>query len=211
MECVHAKGRAASFAVLVDEAAACRACPRMDGRRRLLSTANGPLDARVLFVAEAPGRLGGERTGVPLQSDQTGRNFTHLLATAGLARDSVFVTNAVLCNPRDAQGRNAPPSATEIARCQPFLQRTIEVVAAPVVVALGRVALAALARLEPHERELRRDVGRAITWRGRILLPLYHPGPRAQIHRPLAEQEQDFVALATLLASLDEPPLPRPR
>ena len=183
----------------------------MEGRRRLLSGANGSLDARVLFVAEAPGRFGGERTGVPLQSDQTGRNFIHLLATAGIARESVFVTNAVLCNPRDAQGRNAPPSATEIARCQPFLQRTIDIVAAPLVVALGRVALVALARLEAHDLELRRDVGRAIAWRGRILLPLYHPGPRAQIHRPLAKQEGDFAALATLLASLDEVQVPGPR
>ena len=84
MECVHAKDRAVSFAALVDEAATCRACPRMDGRRRLLSTANGPFDVRVLFVAEAPGRLGGERTGVPLQSDQTGRNFC---PSAGDRRD----------------------------------------------------------------------------------------------------------------------------
>ena len=37
--------------------------------------ANGRPDARVLFLAEAPGRLGGDRTGVPLTSDQTGRNF----------------------------------------------------------------------------------------------------------------------------------------
>jgi len=176
----------------------------MEGRRRLLSTANGPLDAQVLFVAAAPGRFGGERTGVPLQSDQTGRNFAHLLATAGIARNGVFVTNAVLCNPRDPQGRNAPPALTEIARCQPFLRRTIDLVAAPVIVALGRVALAALARLEAHDLELRRDIGRAIAWRGRILVPLYHPGPRAQIHRPLVAQERDFAALAALLASLHE-------
>lgn len=204
MECVHAKDRAAPFAALVDEAAACRACPRMDGRRRLLSTANGPLDACVLFVAEAPGRLGGERTGVPLQSDQTGRNFARLLATAGIARDGVFVTNAVLCNPRDTHGRNAPPALIEIARCQPFLRRTIDLVTASVIVALGKVALAALARLEAHELALRRDVGRPIAWRGRILVPLYHPGPRAQIHRPLPEQERDFAALAALLASLHD-------
>ena len=43
-------------------AQACRVCPRMEGRRRVLGAGNGPLDARVLFVAEAPGRLGDDRT-----------------------------------------------------------------------------------------------------------------------------------------------------
>ena len=47
----------------------------MEGRTRALGQGNGPLDARVLFVAEAPGRLGADRTGVPLSGDQTGRNF----------------------------------------------------------------------------------------------------------------------------------------
>src|SRR5579862_3408841 len=67
--------RNAAFDALVTRATACRRCPSMDGRRRVLSTLNGPIDARVLFIAEAPGRRGGDRTGVPLTSDQTGRNF----------------------------------------------------------------------------------------------------------------------------------------
>jgi DNA polymerase len=82
------------FERLVEAVQGCRRCPTMEGRRRVLGPANGRLDARVLFVAEAPGRLGGDRTGVPLSSDQTGRNFARLLGAAGLRRDEVFVTNA---------------------------------------------------------------------------------------------------------------------
>src|SRR5206468_4905877 len=116
--------RAAAYEALVARAQACRLCPRMEGRRRVLGPGNGPPDARVLFVAEAPGRLGGDRTGVPLSSDQTGRNFARLLAAAGLRRDEVFVTNAVLCNPRSTGGLNRPPGRVELANCREHLRRT---------------------------------------------------------------------------------------
>ena len=183
------------FEALVADVQACRRCPAMEGRRRVLGPANGPLEARVLFVAEAPGRLGGDRTGVPLTSDQTGRNFGRLLAHAGLGREEVFVTNAALCNPRSARGLNRPPSPAELERCREHLRRTLDLVAAPVVTSLGAVALRQLGAIEPHGLTLREDVGRAVRWRGRWLVPLYHPGPRAQIHRPLVRQMDDFTIL----------------
>lgn len=171
----------------------------MEGRRRVLGPANGPLDAHVLFVAEAPGRLGGDRTGVPLVSDQSGRNFTRLLQAAGWQRDDVFVTNAVLCNPRDAQGRNDAPAAAELRNCSPHLRDLLALLDPPYVVALGCAALAALALLAPHEAVLRRDVGLPVPWDGRTLIPLYHPGPRAQLHRPFAQQQEDFARLRVLV------------
>jgi uracil-DNA glycosylase family 4 len=183
------------FDRLVAEVQACRRCPTMEGRRRVLGPANGRLVARALFVAEAPGRLGGDRTGVPLTSDQTGRNFARLLGEAGLRRDDVFVTNAVLCNPRCPRGLNRPPSRAELANCRAHLAATLALVSAPLVVSLGAVALAALGALEPHRLSLRAHVGQATPWAGRTLVPLYHPGPRAQIHRPYAAQAADFRRL----------------
>jgi uracil-DNA glycosylase family 4 len=195
--------REAAYEALVRRAAACRLCPRMEGRRRVLDAANGPLDALILFVAEAPGRFGGDRTGVPLTSDQSGRNFSRLLAGAGIARHDVFVTNAALCNPRDVAGRNATPTAREIANCRPLLADTLALVHAPLVVALGRVALAALAYIAPHALTLRHDVGRVVVpWRGRHLAALYHPGPRAQLHRCFAEQQRDFLLIARAARAL---------
>ena len=81
-----------AFAALVQEAQACRACPRMEGRRRVLSPANGPLSAKILFIAEAPGRLGGDKGGIPLTGDASGRNFLRYLSAAGLKREDVFVS-----------------------------------------------------------------------------------------------------------------------
>ena len=66
MQAATVTGRAERFDCLVENAQACLLCPAMDGRRRVLSRANGSLTPQVLFVAEAPGRRGGERTGIPL-------------------------------------------------------------------------------------------------------------------------------------------------
>jgi uracil-DNA glycosylase family 4 len=171
----------------------------MDGRTRALGQGNGPLDARLLFVAEAPGRLGAERTGVPLSGDQTGRNFDAFLAAAGLDRSRVFVTNAVLCNPQTAAGRNDRPRPAELRNCSDHLRSVIDVLDPSWVVSLGRVALDALGRIEPHERVLARDVAAAAPWFGRHLVPLYHPGGRAVARRGFAQQCADYVALAALV------------
>ena len=92
-----AQSREAAFEQLVERVQACRDCPRMDGRLRVLSRSNGSVHAALLFVAEAPGRLGGDRWGIPLYGDRTGRNFEALLREAGPDRASIFITNAVLC------------------------------------------------------------------------------------------------------------------
>ena len=192
-------GRAAAYAALVARAQACRLCPRMEGRRRVLGPGNGPLDARVLFVAEAPGRRGGDRTGVPLVSDQSGRNFGRLLEGVGWRREDVFVSNAVLCNPRDAGGRNDTPTSAEMRNCSAHLRDLLDILDPPYVVTLGRAALSALALIAPHQVDLRRHVATPLPWAGRILVPLYHPGPRAQLHRSFAQQQEDFARLRTFI------------
>ena len=191
--------RADAFARLVEAAQGCRACARMEGRRRLLSSANGTISPRVCFIAEAPGRLGGDRTAVPLSGDQSGRNFELLLGAAELERSAVFITNAVLCNPRDHAGRNAPPSPLEIGNCAAFLEETLRILQPPIVVTLGLVALRALARIEPHAATLAGNVADVIPWNGRWLVPLYHPGPRARIHRSFHQQAGDFQRLGAFV------------
>ncbi len=187
-----------SFTTLCAEAAACHSCPTMAGRRRVLSAANGGPGAAILFIGEAPGRLGGERTGIPFSGDQTGRNFSALLAVAGLGREGVFITNALLCNPQDERGRNRAPSREELRACRGLLARQLAIVDPPIVVPLGAVALAALDALTAHGLRLREAVGCAQPWQGRLLFPLYHPGPRAQLHRSTADQRADFAALGRL-------------
>lgn len=191
------RDRLADFDSLLARVAACRRCPGM-GSPPILGRRHGLPGARVLFVGEAPGRLGAVRTGVPMTSDNTGRRFQRLLGEAGLSREEVFVTNAVLCHPARPDGCNRTPTAREVARCAPWLAEVVDVVDAPVVVALGATALDALRRVAPHPCTLA-DAGRPVPWRGRTLVPLYHPGPRALIRRPEAAQAEDFRRLGALV------------
>jgi uracil-DNA glycosylase family 4 len=171
----------------------------MEGRRRVIGPANGPLDAPILFVAEAPGRFGADVNGVPLAGDRTGQAFDALLLGAGIDRQRVFVTNAVLCNPRAPDGRNDRPRMAELRNCGRHLQAQIDLLDPGWVVSLGRVALDALALIQPHGAILARDVGTARPWYGRHLVPLYHPGPRSIARRGLAQHVADFQRLGALL------------
>src|SRR5262249_29546623 len=101
------------FQELVTEAAHCVLCPAMCDRAAVLSKLNGSIDARVLFIGEAPGRRGADRTRIPFSGDQSGKNFERFLLAAGLTRSQIFITSAALCNPRSPSGANRRPSARE--------------------------------------------------------------------------------------------------
>ncbi len=186
------------FARLVEDVRACTACSGV-AHSHVLGAGNGLLNARVAFVAEAVGRRGGAITGVPLTRDESGKRFAVFLSLAGLTREDVFVTNAVLCNPLDALGRNRPPTTAEVARCRPFLARTLANLDAPVVVALGRVALESLRTIAPHALDLRRDVATPAAWHGRTLVPMYHPSRQSTLHRPQRLQEDDWRRLGHVM------------
>ena len=183
------------FEQLAAEAQRCRACPSMDGRVRVLSSANGPCPAEIMLIGEAPGRLGAERTGQPFSGDESSRRLEHLIGAAGWGRSDVFITNAVLCNPQDAGGRNRSPRAEEVANCSGWLTRQIELVDPILVVALGRVALAALGRVRHHGLSLADAGSVPVRWGKRRLAVAYHPSARAAIHRPIERQLADFAAL----------------
>lgn len=189
----------ARFADLVESVQHCDLCPRLCSRRKVLSSANGSVDSKVLFVAEAPGRLGADRTGVPLHGDRTGDNFETLLGNIGWRREELFITNAVLCNPKQENGNNGTPTQDEVGNCSAYLEMVITLVNPDVIVTLGATALAALDLLSPHGIELREGVAQLSPWRKAHLLPLYHPGPRAMIHRSLIKQRSDFMLLSKVV------------
>lgn len=186
------------FNLLARDVHCCDLCPRMEGRFRVFGAKNGPIDASVLFIAEAPGRLGADRVGIPLSGDQTGRNFEALLQVARLDRDAVFITNAVLCNPRNKQGNNASPNSVEIRNCSQYLSRTIELLQPRFVITLGQVALHTLQHIEDHALVLSQHAGIPHVWHERWLIPLYHPGPRARIYRPVEMRKMTFFNLGFL-------------
>lgn len=187
------------FEILVENAGRCNLCLRMSGRTRVLSEKNGDINSRVVFVGEAPGRLGADRTGVPFHGDQAGQKFERLLGIAGLTRQEVFITNALLCNPRDEKGNNSAPTKQEVRNCSIHLSILLDVVQPDLIVSLGQCALGALHTIESHQIELRRDVRKPVRWSKYTVLPMYHPGPRSAIHRSTVEQDRDFSFLGEML------------
>ena len=189
------------FSQLVSEAANCTLCPAMCDRTAVLSTLTGLPAARVMFVGEAPGRKGADRTHVPFSGDQSGKNFDRFIASIGLAREDIFITSAALCNPRTDSGANRKPTKSEVANCSRFLRPVIEVVDPRVVVTLGSVALEALKNIERHELNLKESSGRIHDWNGRLLVPIYHPSPQVLAsHRREAAQLQDYKVVAQAIA-----------
>lgn len=189
--------KGSEFAKLIAEAARCVRCPAMCERAAVLSELNGSVDARVMFIGEAPGRKGADRTRVPFSGDQSGKNFDRFLECAGLRRSEMFITSAALCNPRSTTGANRRPTSAELGNCSDFLRRTIELIDPRVIVTLGGVALEALKSIESHRFTLRDDAAKLRKWNGRTLIPLYHPSPQVLItSRDERAQRRDYQVVA---------------
>jgi DNA polymerase len=181
------------FGELVADAAACTLCPSMCGRSAVLSELNGSPEARIMFIGEAPGRKGADRTRIPFSGDQSGANLDRFLNSINLTRKQIFITSAALCNPRSDSGANRKPSQKELANCSSFLRRTIELIDPRVIVTLGSVALEALKRIQYHELSLKASASQIHSWNNRVLVPIYHPSPQVLAsHRREAEQLQDY-------------------
>ena len=193
-----------SFNQLVKDASSCTLCPAMCGRSAVLSELNGSPEARVMFIGEAPGRKGADRTRIPFSGDQSGANFDRFLNSIGLTRKEIFITSAALCNPRSESGANRRPTQTELQNCSSFLRRTIEMIDPRVIVTLGSVALEALKRIQYHELSLKESASQIHSWNERVLVPVYHPSPQVLAsHRREAEQLQDYKVVAKAIHGLD--------
>ena len=196
--------QSAQFAKLAAEAAACRLCPAMCERAAVFSELNGAVDARIMFIGEAPGRKGADRTRAPFSGDQSGKNFDRFISSIGLTRNQIFITSAALCNPRSASGANRRPSAREVANCSDFLRRTIALIDPKLVVTLGGVALDALKLVHYHELNLREAAGKIHRWDQRLLVPLYHPSPQVLItSRDETAQLRDYRIVAQAIKRVE--------
>jgi len=185
------------FTEIVAEAASCTRCTAMCGRSAVLTELNGSTSARVMFIGEAPGRKGADRTRVPFSGDQSGANFDRFLGSIGLARCDIFITSAALCNPRTESGANRKPTQLELTNCSGFLRRTIELVNPAVIVTLGSVALEALKRIHYHELSLKESAATIHKWDNRVLVPIYHPSPQVLAsHRRETQQLKDYQVVA---------------
>lgn len=159
----------------------------------------GPTDARMFFIGEAPGRQEA-KTGRPFVGS-AGQRLDALLKAVGIARKDVYITNVV----KDRPPGNRDPHVDEIEAYGPYLWRQIEIIKPDVIVTLGRFAMSyVLDHVEAPE------AGQTIgTLHGETLeielsygpvtvVPLYHPAA-AFYNRNLQEtMKADVQVLARL-------------
>ena len=184
------------FNVLVGEVKSCLKCPRMKDSSRVLNGSSGGVYSDLMFIGEAPGRRGADETEIPFHGDVSGNNFEEFLDNVGLSRSDIFITNAVLCNPKDEKGNNSTPNKSEMENCSDYLGRQIRIVDPKIIVTLGAVSLKALSNIETHHLNLKESVRTMNAWNGRHVIPLYHPGQRAMVHRSKANQRADYQFVA---------------
>ncbi|MEO8574842.1 MAG: uracil-DNA glycosylase [Pyrinomonadaceae bacterium] len=189
------------YKLLYTEAQACRICPGLADKIAVLSDLNGSLHPKVMFIGEAPGRVGADRTRRPFYGDKSGNNFQKLLDSIGLRREDIFITSAVMCSPRSLTDANRKPMRSEIKNCSTYLMRVLDLIRPKVVATLGGVALEALSLIAYHEFRLKTHAGHIQDWNGRTILPLYHPSPQViASQRGLDLQLRHFVVLASLIS-----------
>jgi uracil-DNA glycosylase len=177
----------------------CERCAALVRCRSRVVPGHGPAPARVAFVGIAPGRLGGDRTGIPFSGDRSGVLLRAMIERGGLRR--VFITNLVRCNPRDVGGRNRNPDASEIANCRDHLASELAIVRPRVIACLGKIVWRELAGRDADfdpALPAPRGFGRA------MLFPMYHPAYVNRGAYPVAAYLRDFRRLARLVSAKPE-------
>lgn len=168
-----------------------RACTRCNlARTRTLAVpGEGPLNAEVMFIGEAPG-ANEDKQGRPFVG-AAGNFLGELLAAAGLTREAVYICNVLKCRPP----ANRDPLADEIDACRDYLDEQIDLIDPLVVVTLGRYSMA---KFFPNQ-VISKIHGEARETAGCFYVPMYHPA--AALHQGNLRQVmiEDFRALPALL------------
>jgi len=194
------------IAALRSAAPACRGCELWEPASQVVFSAGNP-NARLALVGEQPGDVE-DRKGIPFVGP-AGKLLQAALEEAGVARDDVYVTNAVKHFRFTERGKrriHQTPELGHITACRPWLVAELRIVDPELTVVLGSTAAKALLgsdfRVTQHRGEL---IERETTHGMRRFLPTVHPSSVLRApgdQRDLARQElvDDLRAAAKALA-----------
>lgn len=176
---------------LRQEVASCRACSLCETRTQTVFGV-GNTRADWMLIGEAPGAEEDAR-GEPFVG-QAGRLLDNMLASIGMSRDgetpkSVYIANVLKCRPPG----NRNPQPEEVAKCEPFLLRQIELVAPALIVVMGRFAAQSLLGTDASIANLRGKSHRIhVAGRQIPVVVTYHP---AYLLRNLVDKEKSWADL----------------
>jgi uracil-DNA glycosylase len=184
---------------LREAVAGCRACALCDSRTQTVFGV-GHRQAHWMVVGEAPGEQE-DLSGEPFVG-AAGQLLDRMLAALQLTRaedgealpsQRVYIANTLKCRPP----RNRNPLAQEVAQCEPYLVRQIELLRPRLILAMGRFAVQSLLRSDEPIGRLR---GRVHRYQGVPLVVTYHP---AYLLRNLPDKAKAWEDLC-LAASVAE-------
>ena len=168
---------------LADAVAACRACQLCESRRNPVFGV-GDMQADWLIVGEAPGEQE-DAQGEPFVG-QAGKLLDNMLKALGLDRhNKVYIANVLKCRPPG----NRNPEPHEVAQCEPFLRRQVQLLQPKIILAMGRFAVQSLLGSSEPIGKLR---GRRHDYEGVPVVVTYHP---AYLLRNLPEKAKAWADL----------------
>jgi uracil-DNA glycosylase len=144
----------------------CRLCKLCSGRTNLVFGVGNP-HARLMFVGEGPGR-DEDLQGEPFVG-RAGQLLNDIITKGmGLKRQDVYIANVVKCRPPD----NRNPEPDEVAACEPFLKKQIDLIKPEIIVGLGKFAVQTLLKTKAPITKVRGNWHR---YQGIKLMPTFHP------------------------------------
>lgn len=165
--------KTAAFVELRSRVLACTKCPQLVATRQSVVFGVGDLDARLMFVGEAPG-ADEDRQGEPFVG-AAGQLLTKIITAMGQTRQTVFIANVLKCRPNQPPGvsGNRKPQPEEMATCLPYLREQIQLIQPRVIVALGGTAVEGLFGIS--DAGITRRRGNWMDFLGTPVMPTFHP------------------------------------
>jgi DNA polymerase len=189
---------------LREAVARCTACKLCESRTQTVFGVGHP-QAHWMIVGEAPGEQE-DRQGEPFVG-KSGQLLDAMLRAIGLSREAgpapdparqVFIANTLKCRPPG----NRNPEPEELARCEGYLIRQIELVRPRIILAMGRFAVQSLLRSTEPIGRLR---GRVHRYHGVPLVVTYHPAYLLRNLEDKARAWDDLCLALDSLAAVAEP------
>lgn len=163
--------------------------------------AAGNPKAKVMIVGDVPAE-DEDRQGLPFVGE-SGRLLDKMLASIGLDRDSVYLTNLIFWRPPG----NRSPSEIEVEACLPFTEKHISLVQPKILIVMGQLATKTLLRTkEPFSKKRGQwaayspCLGDPVKEKIRCL-PFYHP---AYLLRQPSAKKQAWIDLLRLKQEIND-------
>ncbi len=157
-----------------DKILADKVCPQLAKTATQLVFGDGPADADIVFIGEAPGK-NEDIQGKPFVG-AAGKFLNEMLETIGLERKDVYITNIVKYRPPD----NRDPLPDEKHDFLPYLQAQLEIIQPKIVVTLGRHSMNCflpdlqISKIHGEPKRIRIQFGDQEPTK-LVIMPLFHP------------------------------------